>query len=66
MGVVYEAEDLKLFRLHGYHADRDVLTQVAFTFPMGLVFGTLRRRSQSIWPSYILPMMRNLPGAFGK
>jgi len=57
---------LQHFQLHGYHADRAALTQVAFTFPTGLVFATLRCRSQSIWPSYVLHILTNLPGAFGK
>jgi len=41
------------------------LGQVAFAFPMGLVFGSLRRGSQSIWPGLGLHFLTNLPGAFG-
>jgi len=57
---------LQHFQLHGYHSDRTALTQVGFTFPMGLVFATLRWRSQSIWPGFVLHILTNLPGAFGK
>jgi membrane protease YdiL (CAAX protease family) len=57
---------LQHFQLHGYRADRAALTQVAFTFPMGLVFATLRRRSQSLWPAFVVHILTNLPSAFGK
>jgi membrane protease YdiL (CAAX protease family) len=57
---------LQHFQLHGYRADRSALIQVAFTFPMGLVFAVLRRRSQSIWPGFVLHVLTNLPGAFGE
>jgi len=57
---------LQHFQLHGYRADRAALTQVSFTFLMGLVFATLRRRSQSIWPAFALHILTNLPSAFGQ
>jgi len=57
---------LQHFQLHGYRADRAALTQMAFTFLMGLVFATLRRRSQSLWPAFVVHILTNLPSAFGR
>jgi hypothetical protein len=38
---------------------------LAFTFPMNLLWGAFRRRSQSIWLGFGLPVLTNLPGLFG-
>lgn len=57
---------LQHFQLHGYRADSAALTQAAFTFPMGLVFATVRSRSRSIWPALILHILTNVTGAFGQ
>lgn len=54
------------FELHQYHVTRAALFQVGFTFPMGLVFGILRRESSSIWPAFVLHFLTNLPGCFGR
>lgn len=54
------------FELHHYHATRAALLQVGFTFPMGLVFGALRRDSDSVWPALGLHFLTNLPGCFGR
>jgi membrane protease YdiL (CAAX protease family) len=53
------------FELHQFLATHAALTQVAFTIPMGLLWGVFRSRSESIWPGYALHVLTNLPGAFG-
>lgn len=53
------------FELHGYRATSQALLQVGFTFPMGLVFGILRKESGSLWPALALHFLTNLPGCFG-
>ena len=52
------------FQMHHYQPTPAALSQVAFTFPMGLVFGYLRSESQSLWPAYGLHLLTNLPGIF--
>lgn len=37
------------------------LTQVLFTFPMGIVLALLRHRTGSIWPGFLLHFATNLP-----
>jgi membrane protease YdiL (CAAX protease family) len=54
------------FELHHYQATEAALQQVAFTFPMGLVFGVLRSESGSLWPGLAVHFLSNLPGCFGK
>ncbi len=54
------------FQLHAYRFDRAAVIQVCFTFIMGLIWGRLRGWSQSIWPGYVVHVLTNLPGAFGK
>jgi len=54
------------FELHRYQVTEAALRQVAFTFPMGLVFGILRAESDSLWPGLILHFLTNLPGCFGR
>ena len=53
------------FELHHYRATPAALLQVGFTFPMGIVFGTLRSESGSLWPALVLHFFTNLPGCFG-
>lgn len=50
------------FELHRYRATSAALLQVGFTFPMGIVFGTLRSESGSLWPALVLHFFTNLPG----
>lgn len=50
---------------HHYPLTKGALLQMAFTFPMGVVFGILRAESQSIWPGLEAHLFTNLPGAFG-
>ncbi len=52
-------------QLHGFALSPAALLQVAFTFPMGIVFGLLRVESQSLWPGWLLHLLTNLPGAIG-
>ena len=56
---------LQHFQFHGYRADASALGQVAFTIPMGLVFGRLRSETGSLWPGVVVHVLTNLPGAFG-
>lgn len=56
---------LQHFQFHGYQLSRPALLQVGFTIPMGLVFGSLRSLSGSIWPGFVVHVLTNLPGAFG-
>lgn len=51
-------------QLHGFSLTKMVLIQVAFTLPMGLVFGRLRKMSGSIWPGVMIHMLTNFPHAF--
>ena len=52
-------------QLHGYAVTRGSLSQVAFAVPMGLVFGSLRAQTGSLWPPLAVHVFTNLPGAFG-
>ncbi|MDQ6625776.1 MAG: CPBP family intramembrane metalloprotease [Verrucomicrobiota bacterium] len=54
------------FELHHYRAIPAALAQVAFTFPMGVVFGLLRSESDSVWPGLLLHIVTNVPGCFGR
>ncbi len=54
------------FELHHYRATSAALLQVGFTLPMGIVFGTLRAESGSLWPALVLHFFTNLPGCFGR
>ena len=56
---------LQHFQFHGYQLSRPALLQVGFTMPMGLVFGSLRSLSGSIWPGFVVHVLTSLPGAFG-
>jgi membrane protease YdiL (CAAX protease family) len=56
---------LQHFQFHGYQFSSAALLQVAFTLPMGLVFGRLRQGSASIWPGVAVHALTNLSGAFG-
>lgn len=56
---------LQHFQFHGYRLSPAALLQVAFTIPMGLVFGRLRRDSGSLWPGFAVHVVTNLTGAFG-
>ena len=51
--------------LHGFALTSAARLQVAFTFPMGLVFGKVRALSNSVWPGFLLHVLTNLPHAFG-
>jgi membrane protease YdiL (CAAX protease family) len=51
--------------LHAFRLTEAALAQVAFTVPMGLLWGAFRREAQSIWPGFGLHVLTNLPGAFG-
>jgi membrane protease YdiL (CAAX protease family) len=48
------------FQLHGYQLNEGSLLQMAFTLPMGLVFGKVRILTKSIWPGYALHFVTNL------
>jgi membrane protease YdiL (CAAX protease family) len=49
---------------HGYELTDAALFQMAFTLPMGLVFGRIRQLTQSIWPAFALHFLTNLPHIF--
>lgn len=51
--------------LHHFHVTAFVAMQLAYTLPMGLVFGRLRALSGSIWPSFAVHVLTNLPHCFG-
>lgn len=59
------AFSLHHFELHADPLSAATLGQVAFTVPMGLVFGEIRRRSQSLWPGLLVHIATNLPGLLG-
>ena len=40
---------LSHFQYHAYHLTPEAITQVAYTFPMGIAFGFLRERSDRLW-----------------
>jgi membrane protease YdiL (CAAX protease family) len=52
------------FQFHQFHF-ASAIGQVAYSFPMGLVFANLRRNSQSVWPGVGLHFSTNLSGVFG-
>jgi membrane protease YdiL (CAAX protease family) len=52
-------------QLHQFHVTPFVATQLAFTVPMGIVFGRLRALSGSIWPSFVVHVLTNFPHCFG-
>ena len=52
------------FQLHGYQLTEASLLQVAYTLPMGLVFGKLRLLTKSIWPGLLLHIVTNLFHSF--
>ena len=56
---------LQHLQFHGYRFSAAALFQVAFTVPMGLVFGRLRQASGSLWPGLAAHVLTNLAGAFG-
>jgi membrane protease YdiL (CAAX protease family) len=56
------AFSLHHFELHTDPFSATALGQVAFTLPMGLVFGEIRRRSESLWPGLLVHIATNLPG----
>jgi len=56
---------LQHFQFHGYQLSAAALLQVAFTIPMGVVFGRLRQDSGSLWPGLAVHVVTNLTGAFG-
>lgn len=60
--VLFSAHHLEL---HGFRITPFVLTQLAFTLPMGLVLARVRSLTGSIWPSLLLHILTNLPHAFG-
>ncbi len=41
-----------------------LVPQLLFTVPMGIVFGTLRERTGSLWPGLALHILTNAPFAF--
>ena len=53
------------FELHRFQIDSASLSQVAFTLPMGLVFGALLLWTGSLWPAFGLHVLTNLPDAMG-
>lgn len=53
-------------QLHGYVLTSAALSQIAFAIPMGLVFGALRAETESLWPSFVVHVLTNLPGAIGR
>jgi membrane protease YdiL (CAAX protease family) len=60
--VLFSAYHLQL---HGFRVTPFVVLQLLFTLPMGLIFGTLRSWSGSLWPGLVLHVLTNLPHAFG-
>ena len=56
-----------LFHLqfHAFRLNLAAIGQLLFTIPMGLVLGTLRRDSKSIWPGVVVHILTNIPGLFG-
>ena len=52
-------------QLHQFRVTPFVAVQLAFTLPMGWVFARLRALSGSIWPSFGLHVLTNLPHCFG-
>lgn len=59
------AFSLHHFELHADPLSAAALGQVAFTLPMGLVFGRLRQLSGSLWPGLSVHVLTNLPGLLG-
>jgi membrane protease YdiL (CAAX protease family) len=50
---------LSHFQYHAYHLTREAITQVAYTFPMGITFGFLRQRSDRLWPVILVHFVNN-------
>ena len=50
---------LSHFQYHGYHVTLEAITQVAYTFPMGITFGFLRERSSRLWPVIVVHFLNN-------
>jgi membrane protease YdiL (CAAX protease family) len=48
---------------HQSHLTPAAVIQVAFTIPMGIIFGRLRQEPGSLWPGLALHVVTNLPGA---
>ncbi len=47
------------FQYHSFVLTTSAMTQVAYTFIMGLAFGLVRHHSGSIWPAIIVHMINN-------
>lgn len=50
-------------QLHSHPFRGLALAQLMFTLPMGMVFATIRARSGSVWPAFLLHVATNIPGA---
>jgi len=50
---------LSHFQYHTYHLTPEAITQVAYTFPMGITFGFLRERSDRLWPVIVVHFITN-------
>ena len=50
---------LSHFQYHAYHLTPEAMTQVAYTFPMGIAFGFVRERSDRLWPVIVLHFINN-------
>lgn len=60
--VLFSAHHLQLY---AFKVTPFVITQIGFTLPMGIVFAQVRSLTGSIWPSFLLHVLTNLPHAFG-
>lgn len=52
-------------QLHQYRLSPAALVQMGKAVPMGVVFGRLRKESDSLWPGFVVHILTNVPGVFG-
>jgi len=52
-------------QLHQFQPTPAALAQLAFTVPMGLVFGRIRQLTSSVSPAFVVHVLTNLPGVVG-
>ena len=50
---------LSHFQYHAYDLTSEAITQVAYTFPMGITFGFVRERSHRLWPVIVVHLINN-------
>jgi hypothetical protein len=50
---------LSHFQYHAYHLTPAAIAQAAYTLPMGITFGYLRERSDSLWPGIVIHFLNN-------